>query len=242
MHEKLHHYYRGARPEAPEGGSEGHDEPHFRLHHRPPFGPGPRGYRGGPDRFLWAAGMKRRQQVRRGDVRTAILAVLAEEPMHGYQVMQELGNRSGGAWTPSAGSIYPTLQQLEDEGLVHSQEQDGRRVYSLTDQGRDAAAKASGSAPWDLDAEGDQDARTAFVQLAQAAMQVYQVGDGAQIAEAKRILTNARRELYGLLARDRGTANAGTEPAETPGRGSPTDTSGADTSGADTSGADTSTF
>jgi DNA-binding PadR family transcriptional regulator len=157
--------------------------------------------------------MGRRQQVRRGDVRTAILAVLADKPMHGYQVMQELGNRSGGAWTPSAGSIYPTLQQLEDEGLVRGEEQDGRRVYSLTEQGREAAAKAAGSAPWDVDGEGDQDARTAFVQLAQAAMQVYQVGDAAQVNEARQILINARRELYGLLARDQGSAATGNEPA-----------------------------
>ena len=168
----------------------------------------------GPGRLMWAAGMGRRQQVRRGDVRTAILAVLADKPMHGYQVMQELANRSGGAWAPSAGSIYPTLQQLEDEGLVHGQEQDGRRVYSLTDSGRETAAKATGSAPWDVDAEGDQDARQAFIQLAQAAMQVYQVGDAAQIAAARQILINARRELYGLLARDEGAENAGTEPAD----------------------------
>jgi DNA-binding PadR family transcriptional regulator len=146
--------------------------------------------------------MGRRQQVRRGDVRAAILAVLVDEPMHGYQVMQELGNRSGGAWTPSAGSVYPTLQQLEDEGLVRGQEQEGRRVYSLTDKGREAAAKAAGRAPWELDAEDDQDARAAFMQLAQAAMQVYQVGSPGQIAEARKILVNARRDLYGLLARD----------------------------------------
>jgi DNA-binding PadR family transcriptional regulator len=152
--------------------------------------------------------MGRRQQARRGDVRAAILAVLADRPMHGYQVMQELTNRSGGAWAPSAGSIYPTLQQLEDEGLVHGQEQDGRRVYSLTDAGREAAAKAGGAAPWDVDDDEDQDARQAFVQLAQAAMQVYQVGDATQIAEAKRILVNARRELYGLLARDAAPAAA----------------------------------
>jgi DNA-binding PadR family transcriptional regulator len=212
MHEKLHQRYWGGRPEAPDGGPEGGHEPHFRLHHRPPFGGGPRGPRGGPARLMWAAGMGRRQQVRRGDVRAAILAVLADKPMHGYQVMQELGQRSGGAWTPSAGSVYPTLQQLEDEGLVHGEEQEGRRVYSLTDQGRETAAKASGTAPWDLDAEGDQDARQAFMLLAQAAMQVYQVGNAAQIAEARTILVNARRELYGLLARDEGGASEPGQP------------------------------
>jgi DNA-binding PadR family transcriptional regulator len=161
---------------------------------------------------LWAAGMGRRQQVRRGDVRTAILAVLVDHPMHGYQVMQELTNRSGGAWAPSAGSIYPTLQQLEDEGLVRGEEQDGRRVYSLTDDGRAVAAKASGTMPWDVGGADDQDARQVFVQVAQAAMQVYQVGNAAQVAEARRILVNTRRELYGILARDESAGSA--DPSE----------------------------
>jgi DNA-binding PadR family transcriptional regulator len=76
-----------------------------------------------------------RPTVRRGDVRTAILAVLKDEPMHGYQVIRVLEERSGGHWRPSAGSIYPTLQQLEDEGLVRSEEVDGRRTYRLTDEG-----------------------------------------------------------------------------------------------------------
>ncbi len=72
----------------------------------------------------------------RGDVRSAVLALLTEEPMHGYQIIQEIGRRSGGAWKPSPGSVYPTLQQLEDEGLVRADEQEGRRVYRLTDAGR----------------------------------------------------------------------------------------------------------
>ena len=73
--------------------------------------------------------------ARRGDVRAAILVLLAEQPMHGYQVISELDARTGGRWRPSAGSIYPTLQQLEDEGLVRSAEIDARRVFSLTDAG-----------------------------------------------------------------------------------------------------------
>ena len=77
-----------------------------------------------------------RHRVRRGDVRSAILALLDDRPMHGYEMIQELEERTGGRWTPSAGSIYPTLQLLEDEGLVTAEEVDGRKVYSLTDSGR----------------------------------------------------------------------------------------------------------
>src|SRR5215211_6725890 len=87
---------------------------------------------------------------RRGDVRGAVLALLAEEPMHGYEMIQRLEERTGGRWRPSAGSIYPTLQLLEDEGLVSSEEVDGRRVFSLTDDGRKAAEeRGDGPAPWE---------------------------------------------------------------------------------------------
>jgi hypothetical protein len=101
-------------------------------------------------------------------------------------------------------------------------------VYSLTDQGRETAAKASGTAPWDVDAEGDQDARKAFMLLAQAAMQVYQVGNASQIAEARTILVNARRELYGLLARDEGAPSESGQPASSEDDGDATDSGDAE--------------
>jgi DNA-binding PadR family transcriptional regulator len=185
--------------------SRHHDQWPGRPHHHRPDGDFPHGFRDprGMGRIFRAAGFGARQQARRGDVRAAILALLSEQPMHGYQVMQELASRSGGAWAPSAGSIYPTLQQLEDEGLVQGADQDGRRVYTLTEAGRAAAGDAVKSAPWKVtdDPEG-QDLRGIFIQVAQAAMQVNQVGSPAQVAEAARILTGARRDLYGLLAQD----------------------------------------
>jgi len=100
----------------------GHDHDHGHRG-RPPFGPGfgPFGF-GGP---FFGRGPK----VGRGDVRAAILVLLAEEPMHGYQVIQELAERSGGVWRPSPGSIYPTLQLLEDEGLIRGTEEDGKRRF-----------------------------------------------------------------------------------------------------------------
>src|SRR5215210_2526495 len=75
-------------------------------------------------------------RMRRGDIRTAILAVLTEGPGHGYDVMQNLEDKTGGAWRPSPGSVYPTLQLLEDEGLVRSTERDGKRVFEITEPGR----------------------------------------------------------------------------------------------------------
>ena len=163
--------------------------------------------------------------VRRGEVRPAILAVLAVEPMHGYQVMQELRERSGGAWSPSAGSIYPTLQQLEDEGLVKAEERDGRRVFTLTDQGRAEATRATqAGSPWDT-ARGREamDYRAIAGQVMQAAMQVGQVGSPAAIARARELLIATRRDLYQLLATDERPAagSASSDPAQATPVGNP---------------------
>src|SRR5918996_6276442 len=96
-----------------------------------------------------------RHRVRRGDVPSAVLALLDDRPMHGYEMITELEERTGGRWTPSAGSIYPTLQLLEDEGLVTPEEIDGRKVYSLTDVGKEAAPdRTEGARPWE---QGDED-------------------------------------------------------------------------------------
>jgi DNA-binding PadR family transcriptional regulator len=153
-----------------------------------------------------------RPSVRRGDVRTAILAALKDEPMHGYQVIRVLEERSGGHWRPSAGSIYPTLQQLEDEGLVRSEEVDGRRTYRLTDEGQtEADSLAATESPLvavrlGVSDDSSPDVRRDAIELARAAMQVAKVGSPAAIGEAHRLLVAARRELYRLLADD--------EPAE----------------------------
>jgi DNA-binding PadR family transcriptional regulator len=144
----------------------------------------------------------------RGDVRAAILALLAEQPMHGYQIMRELGERSGGVWRPSPGSIYPTLQQLEDEELVRPETGDaGRRVFALTDAGKEAQkAAAGGPAPWDeVGVEGDASAlelRDLVGQVVNAARQVLHAGEASQIAQAKDVLRETRRKLYRILAED----------------------------------------
>jgi len=142
-----------------------------------------------------------RLHSRRGAIREATLALLAEQPMHGYQVMQELAERSGGRWHPSAGSVYPTLQQLEDEGLVTVEDRDGRRTFALTDAGRTAAAATPADRPWTRRERGD-DLVGLVRELGIAAHQVSRVGTPAAQDAARTLLTDARRTLYRLLADD----------------------------------------
>jgi DNA-binding PadR family transcriptional regulator len=188
---RRHHHDEGHGPAPFPGPPGGHRGPWFAA-------PPGRGFRG----------RGRGRGTRRGDVRAAILALLAEKPMHGYQVISELEARTGGRWRPSAGSIYPTLQQLEDEGLVRSEELEGRRVFSLTDAGRSEATERAGAAgaPWQTpEGAGDDIAfelhRLSFA-VGAAAMQVAEVGSPRSLEQAREILTDARRRLYRLLAED----------------------------------------
>jgi DNA-binding PadR family transcriptional regulator len=145
-------------------------------------------------------------RVSRGDVRAAVLALLAEQPMHGYQIIHEIEERSGGSWKPSAGSVYPTLQLLADESLISSEESNGRKTYALTDAGRAEVAKAGASTPW---APADEARGSSFpalpkagVELAQAAAQVGRTGSPEQIQQAVTVLDEARRRIYSILAQD----------------------------------------
>ncbi len=194
------------RREGPAGGGPGEHAGPGRHHHGP-FGFGRRG----PHGFFAGGG----RPVRRGDVRAAIVALLAEQPMHGYQVIQELAERSGGVWQPSAGSVYPTLQQLEDEGLVRAEERDGRRVFTLTEAGREeAAARPGTAAPWAA-FEADRGARLRAVsfEVVAAAVQVGRVGGAETVGRAEAILAETRRQLYRLLAEDDAPAATAT-PAD----------------------------
>ena len=180
------------------------------------FGPGPGGPGGfgGPGDFRGGGGPgghrgpRGGRRARRGDIRSAILLLLAEEPRNGYGLMQEIEERSGGVWRPSPGSVYPALSQLEDEGLVHATETDGRKSFTLTDEGTahvETNRERMGT-PWETVGEGAHDElhelRHAAQALAVAAMQVAQTGSKAQLGEAKAILEDARRSLYRLLAGD----------------------------------------
>jgi DNA-binding PadR family transcriptional regulator len=169
----------------------------------PPFG-GP-GF-GGP----FGGGRGRR---RRGEIRTALLTLLAEEPRNGYQLMQTLEERSRGMWRPSPGSVYPTLAQLEDEGLIRSIDRDGTKLFELTDNGREYVEQhATRTPPWedpDDGAEGSTlpEMASLVVQIGKAAWQVAQDGDDRQVEKARQILAETRRALYGILAEDPGDAD-----------------------------------
>ena len=148
---------------------------------------------------------KASSRMGRGDVRAAILAILAERPMHGYQIMAEIEERSGGTWKPSPGSVYPTLQLLADEGLISAEESSGRKTYSLTEEGRLVAEAATESAPWAGSKSGSSRAGAlpkAGIDLAQVIAQVGRTGTSAQVNEAVIALNETRRKLYSILAQD----------------------------------------
>ncbi|MDF1604384.1 PadR family transcriptional regulator [Nocardioides sp. YIM 152315] len=187
------------------------------------FGPGGFGRPGHPGPPPWVAGLfglaqgdrQRGPRVRRGDVRSAILDVLRtaqenDESVNGYQVIQQIAERSNGGWRPSPGSVYPTIQQLEDEGLVETDDSRSRRSLRLTAEGEEYVAEhgdelAGVWAPFeDRGAEGEGDAfadlRPEIGQVMGAVWQVVTTGSDAQRRTAAEILADTRRRLYGLLA------------------------------------------
>jgi DNA-binding PadR family transcriptional regulator len=140
--------------------------------------------------------------MRRGDVRLALLDALREGPAHGYELITRLEARSGGMWRPSAGSVYPTLQLLEEQGKVSGTDTDGKRVFDLTDDGRAEAEAAKDQQPWSEGgpSEAHRSLRRTFAQVGMAARQVVVVGDESQVEAAEAILIETRQKLYRLLA------------------------------------------
>ena len=151
---------------------------------------------------------RRRSRRGRGDVRAAIIALLSEAPSNGYQIIQEINARTGGEWRVSSGSVYPTISQLEDEGLIEPADGNGRKVLALTAAGREHAEQNAEHLAriWEGGAEearrGESRYRELVEQLAAAVRQVDAVGTPAQREEAKKVLTRARQSLYLLLAAD----------------------------------------
>jgi DNA-binding PadR family transcriptional regulator len=173
---------------------------------RPPWARG-HGRGGGP----WGRGPK----ARKGNVRAAVLALLAEEPRNGYQIIQEINERSGGGWKPSPGAIYPALQQLADEGLIHGEESGGRRTFRLTGEGRAHVEEHADelTEPWaEMTPEFGEGVPELFKQAAQtgaAVMQIVRSGSAEQVGQAKDVLAEARRSLYRVLADEPPGAAAG---------------------------------
>lgn len=159
---------------------------------------------GGRGRGPWGPPRGRRRE--RGDVRVAILLLLAEQPRHGYEILTELADRSDGQWQPSPGSIYPVLKRLAQDGLVAPENHEGKRVFTLTDAGRElvAAEGESWGQPWANSSETEDDSAVALWnegrQLGGAVQQVSQLNDPAQIAATAEILVEARKKIYRLLA------------------------------------------
>ncbi|MGH3263256.1 MAG: PadR family transcriptional regulator [Trebonia sp.] len=201
----------------------------------PPGGPGGPGgplsgdfrVKGGPGFGRHGMGRGRGNRVRKGDVRAAILDLLAEGGQwNGYQLIQEIAGRTGGVWRPSAGSVYPALAQLEDEGLIAPEGEGRRRMYSLTDAGRAYAEEHADelTASWDAAAgmtdEAAIELHDLIRQVMMAVMEVRRAGSADQLAQARAVLGQARRSLYLILAEDgtdagaAETGPAGTESAD----------------------------
>ena len=144
-------------------------------------------------------------RARRGDVRAAVLALLSERPMHGYEMIKEIEGRTQGAWTPSAGSIYPTLQMLEDAELIRGEESAGKRRFTLTDAGiAEQRERAGEESPWDaVRAEADPEAihlRDSAHKLQHSIGQVFHAADDGQQKRVRELLDETRRGIYAILA------------------------------------------
>jgi DNA-binding PadR family transcriptional regulator len=209
-----------------------------RFEGMPPFGPpgAPFGPGDGP---FGRHGFGRGMRARKGDVRAAILDLFAEEEdraWNGYQLIQEIPARTDGTWRPSAGSVYPALQQLEDEGLIAPQGTGRRRVFTLTDKGRGYAEAHADElrSSWDAAAGmTDDDAiefRNLIRQVMMAVMEVRRAGSAEQVAQARAVLAQARKSLYLILAEDEpATADTSAGQAQDTTPGTTTDTGPQDT-------------
>jgi DNA-binding PadR family transcriptional regulator len=182
------------------------------------FGPGGFGHGFGPAFGGPGGPFGRRQRMRRGDVRAALLVLLDEEPRNGYGLMQEIEQRSDGAWRPSPGAVYPALSQLEDEGLVKSTESANRKVFEITEAGRRYVAehREELGEPWARFAEETgsprHELKSLMMQLGAAALQVGAAGSDEQVQRARAILIDARKALYRLLADDEGESTGEVDP------------------------------
>lgn len=184
----MHHPGQGFGPGGPFGAPDGRGWPF-------------EGFRGGP------RGFGRGGRRPKGDVRAAVLVLLAEGPSNGYRIIGEVTRRSDGAWKPSPGSVYPTLQQLQDEGLVGTDPADAKQ-FTLTEEGRRYVETelADAPPPWEqAEGSGGPEFGEVFRQMGQIGMLLQQVrmtGRAGDATRASDVLEKARRDLVGILAED----------------------------------------
>jgi DNA-binding PadR family transcriptional regulator len=150
-----------------------------------------------------AAWFEGETRMRRGDVKFLLLGALTKRPMHGYDIMQDLEETYQGRYRPSPGSVYPTLQMLEDGGFVSSQVIDGKRIYEITDAGRklleergNVEDETNPGAEW-------SELREAVMKFASAVQQGFRQFEDAKTRERiKKVLDDARKEIYTILQDD----------------------------------------
>lgn len=195
--------------EKPREQRRGHHHDFVMNHHATEYGPAQfrRGF--GPDGFGPGPGFGPKRGPRggreRGDVRTAVLVLLAEQPRHGYDLMRGIEERTQGAWSPSPGSIYPTLQALEDEGLITFETVDGRKTASLTDAGRAWVEEHSSDAEAVFTRDSGRPAefgalRSELHGIHEVAMLIGRRRDTELAQQAADLLETARKDLYRLLS------------------------------------------
>lgn len=162
----------------------------------------------GPERDGRGGGKRR---ARRGMVGASVLFLLSEsdEPMHGYELITALEERSGGRWRPSPGSIYPALARLEDGGFIEGEDDDDKRRYSLTDAGRERLSRFDREdLPWSRGLGGGNDGRRAMAELGGLMRQIGRFGTDEQRLESQRVVGEATQALYRLLAEGAGNPTA----------------------------------
>ena len=156
-------------------------------------------------------------RARRGAVAQAILLLLDERPMHGYELIEQLEERSEGAWRPSPGSIYPALRRMEARGLVIGDDDEaGKRIYSITEEGHDRVAgrDPDAPAPWEHFAEHGPSLRPLLAETMAVIRQIARFGSADQRQQAADILQRTKAELYGVMADEAGPADGGDPAAD----------------------------
>ncbi|HEX8736357.1 MAG TPA: PadR family transcriptional regulator [Pyrinomonadaceae bacterium] len=139
-------------------------------------------------------------RMRRGDIKFHLLEILKDTPRHGYEIISELEKQSGG-YRPSPGSVYPTLQMLEEGGYLTSEQIEGKKVYTITAEGL-KLLEERGGAPWEASPKMAQafEMRKALMKLSAAVMDGVRDSDEETVKRINEIVNKARRDVYSILA------------------------------------------